>query len=428
MAVSSRQVAIVLLGLISGLIFLGQDLRMGVRIRVFDIGLLAVMAVWAWHVLTQGVGRQTGPFVFAFGAYAVYLASNGLVQGSTAVAAKEAVQLALFGVYFLALAQFLDERRSVAVFLTVFLSVLWVLALHNAAHHLAQGTFAGWKDLGDQKLTHSVIVLVMAIVTVSPFRPRGRWWTLLLIAALVLLFLSGERKGWVAAPLAVFAALMVSDRGGIGWRTLRRTGGIVLAAAGLVAVAAALAPFVPYLERQVFGSMDLIAHLMSDAPDAGAGATESNRNRMAMIEIALMQMAEHPVFGIGPEAFRDEALGRAFLPIEAGNIATGPHNEILRIGAELGAVGLGLYLLAQGVVLVRALVLFSAMARLDAGERLRARLGFGLFLYGFVVNLFLAGGGLNTFFVMLPAALVFSVRLPRGGVAPAPTVIARQTA
>jgi hypothetical protein len=57
--------------------------------------------------------------------------------------------------------------------------------------------------------------------------------------------------------------------------------------------------------------------------------------------------------------------------------------------------------------------LIAAMPRFDTAERLRIRLGFALFLYGFIVNLFLAGGGLNTFFVMFPAALMFSVRLPR---------------
>jgi hypothetical protein len=75
-------------------------------------------------------------------------------------------------------------------------------------------------------------------------------------------------------------------------------------------------------------------------------------------------------------------------------------------------VGLALYLLAQGVVAYRALVLIAGMPRFDATEKLRIRLGFALFLYGFIVNLFLAGGGLNTFFVMFPAALLFSVRLP----------------
>jgi hypothetical protein len=34
-----------------------------------------------------------------------------------------------------------------------------------------------------------------------------------------------------------------------------------------------------------------------------------------------------------------------------------------------------------------------------------------MFFYGFAVNIFLAGGGLNTFFVMLPAGLLFSVPL-----------------
>jgi len=240
-----------------------------------------------------------------------------------------------------------------------------------------------------------------------------------------MLFLSGERKGWVAAALAVFMALVISDQGGIGRRAVRRTLGVALSAAGLIAIASILAPFVPYLEKQLFSSMDFVTLLLSDDAGLGAGTTtESNRNRLAMIEIAIQQIRENPVFGIGPEAFRSDALARGFLPIPAGDIATGPHNEILRIGAELGFAGLTLYLFAHGVVLLRTLVLIEAMSRLDAAERLRVRLGFAFLVYGFIVNLFLAGGGLNTFFVMLPAAIVFSVRLPDPSPAKAPWPLA----
>jgi O-antigen ligase len=419
--VSAKHLAIVLLGLICGLIFFGQDLRIGLRIRIFDVGLIAVGAVFAWHALTLGVARQTAPFMIAFSTFVLYMTCNALLQGTTGTAVKELTQMALFGVFFVALAQFLDDRRSLTAFLAVMLVTLWALALQNAALHVSMGSFAGWKTLGDQKLTHSVIVLTMAVVTISPLRPKGWWWIAVLIAAVVMLFLSGERKGWVATALAVFVALVISDQGGIGRRAVRRTLGVALSSAGLVAIAAVFAPFVPYLEKQLFSSMDFVTLLLSDDAGLGAGTTtESNRNRLAMIEIAIQQMRENPVFGIGPEAFRSDALARGFLPIPAGDIATGPHNEILRIGAELGVVGLTLYLLALGVVLFRTLVLIEAMPRLDAAERLRLRLGFAFFVYGFIVNLFLAGGGLNTFFVMLPAALVFSVRLPDPRPATAP--------
>jgi hypothetical protein len=167
--------------------------------------LIAVAAVFLWHALTRGVLRHTAPFVLAFGAYALYLACNALLQTSAETALKELVQMVLFGTFFLALAQFLDDRRRACVFLAVMLVTLWALALHNAYAHVSQGAFAGWKTLGDQKLTHSMIVLIMAVVTLSPFRPRGWWWLALLVAAIVMLFLSGERKGWVAATLAIVA-------------------------------------------------------------------------------------------------------------------------------------------------------------------------------------------------------------------------------
>jgi O-antigen ligase len=415
---SAKHLAIVLLGSICGLIFFGHDFRAGIRIRVFDLGMILVAAIYLHHALSRGVSRQVAPFVLSFGVYALYLSCNALVQGQAATALKETVQLMLFGVFFLSLAQFLDDRRSLVTYLTVALTVLWALALHNAYVHVAEGSFAGWKDLGDQKLTHSVIVLVMAAVTVSPFRPKGAWWTILLVAAVAMLLLSGERKGWVATGLAVVVALVISSHGGIGARALRRTLLVGAGAMGVIALTALVAPVLPYLDKQLFSSMEFVNLLMADGTGAEAGpgvaTTESNRNRIAMMEIALQQWREAPVFGVGPEAFRSDAAARAYLPIPTDRIASGPHNEILRIGAELGAVGLTLYLAMHLVVAFRAVVLVDAMARLDDAGRLRVRLGVALFVYGFVVNLFLAGGGLNTFFVVLPAALLFSVRLPGG--------------
>jgi len=417
--ISAKPFAIVLLGLICGLVFFGQDLRVGVRIRVFDLGMVLIAVIFAWHVVSQGVARQTAAFVLIFGAYVVYVAANALLQSGTGVAITELLQLLLYGAFFLALAQYLDDVRALKVFLTVLLVTLWALALHNAGVHIADGSWAGWKSLGDQKLTHSMIVVVMSTMTVSKLRARGWLWIVLLVLAVVLLFLSGERKGWVATGLAVLAALVISDRGGIGSRAVQRTLWVVICTCAALALAAVLAPFVPYLEKQLFSSVDFATLLFSD--EAGFGAsqtTESNRNRLALIDIALQQFRENPVFGVGPDAFQSHARSSAFLAIDASQIASSPHNELLRIGAELGAVGLGLYLLAQTVLLGRAIGLISAMAHVDEGARLRIRLGFALLLYGFVINLFLAGGGLNTFFVMLPAGLLYSVRMPERARAP----------
>jgi hypothetical protein len=84
-------------------------------------------------------------------------------------------------------------------------------------------------------------------------------------------------------------------------------------------------------------------------------------------------------------------------------------------------VGLALYLLAQAVVLIRAVVLTAAMPRSTTDGAAACQAGLALFVYGFIVNLFLAGGGLNTFFVMLPAALLFSVRCAPCRAIPVPT-------
>jgi O-antigen ligase len=400
--------AIVLLGLSCGLIFLGEDIRIAVRIRAFDLGLLLVSAIFFWHTLTCGVRSGTGPFLLAFGAFAVYIGCNAAMQTSVGTAAKETVQSGLFAVFVLAMVQYLDSWRATSLFLTTMLLTLWILAFWNAGVHIADGEISGWKQLGDQKLTHSVVFVMMAIMTASPLRPKRWWWFALLVLAFVMLILSGERKGWVAAAPAIFLALLVSDWGGIGRRALRRTAAATIGALALLGIVTAIAPNIPYLEKQLSSTVDFVTLLFADPLERGAAVTtESNRGRLVLIEIALQHYHEHPIFGIGQDQFK---AATAFFPVDR-NAQHDAHNEVLRIAAELGTVGLLLYLVLNLVILQRGVMLALRMAPLDDSERLRVRLGLALFVYGFIVNIFLAGGGLNTYFVMLPAGLLFSVPL-----------------
>jgi len=67
----------------------------------------------------------------------------------------------------------------------------------------------------------------------------------------------------------------------------------------------------------------------------------------------------------------------------------------------------------QVTIAVRLGMLSNAIQRLTPDERLRLRIAGGIFAFGFIVNIFLAGGGLNVFFYVLPAGLAYSVRMPR---------------
>lgn len=414
--VRAKFLAISLLGLACGFIFLGTDIRIGIRVRAFDLLLLGVIAVFAWHALTKGVRRELGGFLIAYGAFALYIFCNGLLQVSMGTAVKELVQMVLFLGFFLALTQYLDDARATRLFVQCFLGVLWVLALYNGFHHASQGIYSGWKDLGDQKLTHSILLVVLVVLMAAPDRKRGLWPVVILLAALVFLFLSGERKGWVAAAVAILPVLLIAEQGGIALKTLRRTGLVAVFGASLIAMVALIAPYVPYLEKQLVSAVEFAQLLFSDADQRNtAETTLSNQGRLVTIELALHHIRENPWFGLGPERFKPVSASLAFLPIGSDDLK-GVHNELLRIGAELGFVGLFLYGVLNLVIALRAIAAISKMGGMDASARLRVRLGVALFCYGFAVNVFLAGGGLNTFFVLLPAGLLYSVSLAQARV------------
>ncbi len=401
----------IVLGLICGLIFVGSDFRVGpVRIRWFDIGLLWAAGLCLHRLLTMGLRADLGAMLMAFLSYVLYAVCNAAVQSSSETAFKEAIQFGLFLVFFLMFVHYVNTEQRTRQFLFCFLSVLWILALVNAYHHLSKGDISGWKELGDQKITHSVIFIVMTVMTIASNKTKGRvWWSGLLLLALIFLFLSGERKGWAGVMPALLVVVMLSDRGGLRWRALRQILATVLAGLAVVGLLLAISPYIPYLSKQVTSTVDFVILLFTSDGQSVEETTRSNNGRLFAIELGLRQFAEHPVFGIGLENYSKLVKG---LAIDEG-LQRGAHNELVRIAAELGSVGLLSYAVVNIVIAARLIELAMSIGRLEPDGRVRLRLGIALFVFGFLINIFLAGGGLNVYFYMLPAALAFSIPRPR---------------
>ena len=401
----------IVLGLICGLIFIDSDFRVGpVRIRWFDIGLLCAAGLCLHRLLAKGLRADLGAMLMAFLFYVLYAVCNAAVQSSLGTAVKEAIQFGLFLVFFLVFVHYVNTEQRTRQFLFCFLGVLWVLALQNAFHHVSKGDLSGWKELGDQKITHSVIFIVMTVMTIASNKTKGQvWWWGLLLLALIFLFLSGERKGWVGVMPALLLVVMLSDGGGLRWRAIRQISVTVLAGLAVVGLLLAISPYIPYLSKQVTSTVDFVILLFASDGQSVEETTRSNYGRLFAIELGLRQFSEHPVFGIGLENYSKLVRGLAI----DEEFQRGAHNELVRIAAELGSVGLFSYAVLNIVIAARLIELALSIRQLEPDGRLRLRLGIALFVFGFLINIFLAGGGLNVYFYMLPAALAFSMPLPR---------------
>lgn len=397
------------LGVATALMFSGIEIQLGLKLRPFDFLMLLVLVLTGLNATANGFRRrEIYPFNIAAALYALYLFANAAFLNSVAAGLKESIQLFFFALFFTVFVQAIRTDEATARYVRVALWSLFALTLWNAGYHIGHGTWSGWKRLDEPKLSHSLFVVLLAVIG-GTFDIRWRGWIPLLALSVLLMILSGERKGWVACGAAILAAeLFVPPFGGFrAGRTLRQ----VLSLTVILCVTIVAAPHVPYLEKQLESSRDFAA-LVVTGPDGQAAVldetTLSNRARIYGIEMAQEFYAAHPVFGVGLERYKTKVEA---LPIPE-TFKKGAHNEVLRIAAELGTVGLGLYALLYLVILARVVRLLSNRGRLSQMTIFRLRLGVAFLAYGAVANVFLGGGGVNLFLIVLPGALIYSNPLP----------------
>lgn len=399
-----------LLGLATGLMVSGVEADLGVKIRPFDLAVLLAAAL-TFLTLRQGKSTPAGlaSVVTAMCLYGLYLTGNGALLSRMSDAVKEGLQYGFFILFFLTFVVAIRGDAPTQRFARWALGSLVLVGLWNAAWHLSQGILSGWKGLDEPKLAHSLVVVFIAAI-VAGRGQRLRIWAPVLCAALVLMILSGERKGWIAATAAILVLQLLANAHLL--RPTRLMMHSLFAAAGISLLVAA-APSVPYIQKQIDSSRSFVQLALSGRDLTKISAEEttiSNRARLFGLALARGFYSEAPVFGIGLENY-DRRVRAMDLP---DVFEKGAHNEVLRIAAELGSVGLALYALLYVVIGRRAAVLVWHRGLLDPLAQFRLRLGIALFAYGAVANVFLGGGGVNLFLVFLPAALIFSVPTPVG--------------
>ncbi len=206
-------------------------------------------------------------------------------------------------------------------------------------------------DVNDLAL---LIISSLPLVLYLWRQPAGLVARMLLIAASVFLMTTlvktGSRGGFVAF-LAVAAYLLLRFRGVSG---AKRAGAVALLAMLLVGTANS-----SYFER-----ISTILHPSRDYNWSGG----SEVGRMEIWKRGIGYMLSHPVFGVGARSFavaegelapeaRVQRYGRGFKWSEA-------HNAFIEIGAELGVLGLILFV----TLLVSAFGLLSRIRRRATGE------------------------------------------------------------
>ena len=196
--------------------------------------------------------------------------------------------------------------------------------------------------IGDQNRYAQVLLVLLPLALALARTARTRWHRILaLLAGLAILggvTLTYSRGAAVALVAVVLLGLVL--------RLVRLAAVLALAVAGLVVLLAVPA----YVDRLT--SLDVIAPGRS-APVTDVGARDGAIAGRATENLAaLLAMRENPAFGVGPGAF--PTTYRSYAERIGGRPrleAREAHNLYLGVGAELGVVGLVVFLTIVGVVL-----------------------------------------------------------------------------
>ncbi len=368
----------------------------GLIIRPFDILFIVVILLLPAVKFQHNPWRRISPIdVVVLVYYGYMLMANwlgGIFRGHHFT---ENIQLLEYVVIYAVCRAYFSEPRNGRTFVFVCLWGLFLVALVNMGYHVSIGRLVGYKLLDEPKLSYGLLSGTSIFIVLATKGQRLRWlYVLVMLAALPMMVLSGERKGWVAFIMSFSITIPVTQilLKKNAFENAFKMFFLATLGVGLLAIAIYLFRDNEYLERQLNSFSTIMGNITAEGIYAQDSDSSSDESRLAMLDQTIYYVKDSPIFGQG--------MGTYYL--------YQMHGEYNRIATDYGLSGFFLYLL----------VYFAATYQLLT-KRLRALTstywdGFlpWLFLsFGFVINQFLAGGGLNQVFFVIPLAIVTGLSL-----------------
>ena len=291
-----------------------------ISIALANILLATTMLTWAITLVRDRTRPAAPPFflpLVAYGAVTLVSAAFSMDPRTSFIDCK---QLVLFAIVPLIYDVVQRERTATVV------DVIVTVGAASAAYGIIQYAMLHYDNLGrrpEGALTHYMTysgILMLVICAAAArliFGARDRVWPALVMPALVVaLSLTFTRSAFVGACVAVGLLFILKD--------FRLT-------ALLPVVIALLFAFAP---GQVANRM---MSMFSAVPDA------TNQDRLAMVEVGVRMVTDHPLTGVGPNMV--PKLYAQYRP-EYGVNQTNPHlhNVPLQIAAERGLPALAVWL------------------------------------------------------------------------------------
>ena len=369
-----------------------------VRLRILDfylVGLVILMILSAGKLKITNNPATTGLYILI-----VYLLLNGILKVSFSSIIKEVIQLLEYLLLMHLIAEATNEPKKRQEFLDILFWGTGCIAFYSMMYNVAGGKFADYKDLDSPKHSFAFFAL-LAVARLLSSKRKSLLQLSLVFLGLVMLLLSGERKGWAGFVIgsAFFIYLQIKSS-----YSKKNIGGIINfftliggSATVLILIFLSLPQF-QYLSRQLTS--------LSDIGNAFSGGTDkyasiSDQQRIFMFTFGIQLFLRYPVSGIGIDEFKDYIIRETH-----GAISHDAHNFYLKILVENGIIGLILFFIPLVLIFIELWKL--SKNKIPHISRV-ARIVIALFFLGSVVNFFLAGKALSWLYVILPCGMILGL-------------------
>jgi O-antigen ligase len=266
------------------------------------------------------------------------------------------------------------------------------------------GHLIGYKLLGEPKVLFGVV----CILALCNYSVKGKYKLFFFISA-IMLFFSMERKAWVSflvATIGISYLLAVKFKQS---KKVFKTIGFASVIGLLVGtIIINSTSFGTKLFEQVESVILVVENFSLTERNEKMVGSRSNSSRLFILYFSYHSFLKNPILGTGSDTFKNE-IEKFTIARNEGKI-TGAHNEYQRIVVENGLIGICIYLIVLVMAFFRLKnIPFSYFIYKEELVYNYIEI-FSLFIYGSVINLFLGGGALNTFFFIMPIALIISFR------------------
>ena len=395
-----------LLGVICALLFLPYTFSIaGLVIRPFDLLLVAYLFVANKRLLKKAIAYDflKNRYILLLFFFFLYRLMSAFFLNPDSFL-KESIQsveylILTYCIYNVGLT--VQTRHN---FFKGLVFAAGVLVFVTVGWHLSNGYWVGYKQLNEPKLLFGLFSSAL----LCDYLIRKKNGKLLLVSIFLTLF-SLERKGWVGLLGVAFAVNFWFNKK-IKINTLLKNSfkyGVVTACIVIPFLFIGPNSIGNQVKEQVNSMILLTENFSLDNYDRELVGSSSNAARLYLLSFSYESFKTHPVIGIGTGNFKKEI--EKFSRSDDGKVQ-GSHNEYQRILVENGLVGLAIYFLIIWM-------LFIGMKRIKVSAlskgimyKYHYLLISAVFIYGSIINAFLAGGALNIFFYVVPLALIASYR------------------